>query len=165
MESAILPPAGSERHPVDGRLCRSDRERCDAISGMTQPPGVAPEYAASHELSQAIEFLDSKTVVETRQARLRSQVPTFDQIAFQEQFVDRIPGLSSRVGGVQVAAGDQEHKQRRLLAQTVPRGVQKVMNEVPLGELRIGCDCKRLGLLGVAPEERIWQSLVLMALT
>jgi len=59
---------------------------------MTQPLGVAPECAASHELSPAIEFLDSNPVLETRQGRLRSQVPTFDRIAFQEQFVDRIPG-------------------------------------------------------------------------
>ena len=64
----------------------------DAIRAMTQPLGMASDHALRQELARTIEFLDPNPVLETRQRRLRSQLATFDRIAVQEQFVNRIPG-------------------------------------------------------------------------
>ena len=89
----------------------------DAMSAVTQPLGMTPDYAVGQKLAQAIQFFYPNPVLETRQGRLRSQVATLDRVAIQKQFVNRIPSQAGGVVRVCVAAGDREHSLPHQLAQ------------------------------------------------
>ena len=81
----------------------------DAPHRSMQGPRVPLQHAVGQRFAHPVQFLAIHGVFKPRQRRLRSQIPSLDGIASQQQFVNRIARQTVRIIGIRIAAGNAVH--------------------------------------------------------